>query len=52
MWNLENGIDELTCKAEIVTQTCSTNVWTPRGREAQGGWVGVGIHTLKILCMK
>ena len=33
MWNLENGKDKLTCKAEIETQTYSTNGWIPRGKE-------------------
>ena len=37
MWNLENGIDDLICKAEIETQTYSTNIWIPRGK---GGEVG------------
>lgn len=26
MWNLENGADEPTCKAQTVTQTQRTNV--------------------------
>ena len=31
MWNLENGKDDLTCKAGE-TQTKRTNVWIPKGK--------------------
>ena len=36
----KNGIDELICKAEIETQTQSTNVWIPRGKGV--GWKKLG----------
>ena len=39
LWNLENGTDELVCRAEIETPKQRTNVWTPRGKK--GGEVGV-----------
>ena len=36
MWNLENGIDDLLCKAEIETQTLRTDAWTPKGQQSGG----------------
>ena len=36
IWNLENGMDGLICKAEIETQMKRTDIWTPRGEEGVG----------------
>ena len=57
MWNVENGTDELVCRAEIETQTQRKNVWTPRGETAGSGDVGVmnweiGIDMYTVMCIK
>ena len=56
MWNLENGTDELVCRAEIETQKQRKNVWTPRGEAAVGGgggvmnWeIGIDMYTLMFI---
>ena len=49
MWNLKTtGIDDLTQKADIETQTQRTNIWIPRG-EVGGGmnWeIWIDIYTI------
>ena len=57
MWNLENGTDELVCRAEIETQKQRTNIWTPRGEVSGGGCGGVlnweiGIDMCTLMCIK
>ena len=45
----KNGIDDLSCKAEIGTQMQKTNLWLPGGKEVGVGinWeIGIDIHTL------
>ena len=48
MWNLENGTDERTCKAEIETQTERANIWAWReGRDSEVSWkVGTDVYIL------
>lgn len=47
-----NGVDNLTCKAEIETQMYTANVWMLKGGHREwdelGGW-DYYIHTLKLL---
>ena len=58
MWNLENGTDELVCKAEIETQMQRTNIWIPRGENGGGGGGGgvlnwaIGIDMYTLMCIK
>ena len=47
------GIDDLTYKAEIETQTWRTNMDTKRERSGEMNWeIGIDIYTLLILCIK
>ena len=58
MWNLENGTDELVCRAEIETQMQRTNVWTLSGGKQQGSGGGGGmnweivIDMYTVMCIK
>ena len=57
MWNLENGTDEVVCRAENETQMQRTNVRTPRGESRGGGGGGVmnweiGIDMYTLMCIK
>ena len=55
MWNLENGTDELVCRAEIETKMWRTNVWTPRKESGGGGGVlnwAIGIDMYTLMCIK
>ena len=51
MWNLENGTDERTCKAEIETQTERANIWAWReGRDSEVSWkVGTDVYILRTM---
>ena len=57
MWNLENGKDELVCRAATETQMLRKNVWTPKGKVVGGGGCGVmyweiGIDIYTLMCIK
>ena len=51
MWNLENGTDDLVCKAEIEAQMQRTNVQTPNGKGSKMNWE-TGIDTYALLGIK
>ena len=58
MWNLENGIDELVCRAEIETQKQGKKTYGHLGGKVVGG-VGGGvmywefrIDIYTIICIK
>ena len=40
MWNLKYGTNKPIYKMETDSQTWSTDLWVPRGREEGVGWMG------------
>ena len=55
MWNLENGTDELVCRAEIETHVENKTCGHQGGKVAGGGGVlnwEIGIDMYTLMCIK
>ena len=40
IWNLKNDTNEHICETQTDSQTEGTNVWLPRGKRMEAGWIG------------